>query len=351
MTPVDYYQILGIEPYATRAEVRRAFRLLAMHYHPDQNRGDPDAEERFKLITQAYKVLSDPRKRAAYDRERAAAKVERKKRAAKVVRPHPEPRPVPSEPPPRPPDRSPKQRTPWWEEEGFSTPRPETPRPKPSAKKPPAQEKPKFESRDLHADMIVPSDLAEQGGRQSLAVSYVVPCPVCQGTGARPGTPVRRCPECAANPVPGCSLCKGRGLIIQSQCPNCRGRGEAKQTKTVTVTVPALSKNGQTIRIPGEGLPGDKDEKPGDLYVHLIVKPGGQYRETDESSFSEVYVTPAMAALGGKVRVKTAAGWTNVEIPAGTRSGTVLHLEGMGPLRKGNERGDHFVTIKVVTSR
>ena len=351
MAEIDYYQILELDSNVTRVQIRRAFRTLAIRFHPDQNPTDTNAEERFKLITQAYKVLMDPKKRAQYDRTRRAAQAQRARKAGYARRRTAQRQP--SEPVSHqrvrtaetssktPTDQQPRG-TAWWKEEKPA------PEPAPPPPPPPPEPEP-VDGGDLEVDMAVSSEIAEMGGRQQLAVSLLQPCSACESTGAKPGTIVRRCPECdPRQPSPNCRLCSGRGQLLEAFCPICHGRGKTRATKTIVVTVPARSKSGRCLRVEGEGMPGREGGRPGDLIVRLKVKAAADYEQRDEAVYSEIHVTPAMAAQGSTVRVKTVDAWADLHIPPGTRSGTIFRLDGKGPIIQGNERGDHYVTVKIV---
>lgn len=371
MPEIDHYQVLGLEANASPAEIRRAFRSLALRYHPDQNPDRPEAEERFKLVTQAYKVLIDSKKRWEYDRTRKAAQTQRnrvaeenRRRAAQKRNASPS-RSAPSRGAAKPTSDqaasgSDRKGKPWWEEEQerlrkekkASSPRspkppPESPPPRPKPKPEPEPES--LDGKDLVVDMTITSAVADVGGRQPLALSRFDPCPVCEGTGAKPDTTIRPCPECGpGNPSPKCYLCSGRGNLIQAFCVKCNGNAKIRLTKTIVVTIPPRAKQGQEIRLPGEGMPPREGGKPGDLIVHLAVKEGAEYEQRDDAVYSEVHVTPATAAMGGSVRVKTIDATAELTIPPGTKSGTVLRLAGQGPVLKGKERGDHYVTVKII---
>jgi molecular chaperone DnaJ len=344
MPETDYYQVLGLELNATRSQIRGAFRVLAMRFHPDQNPGNPTAEEKFKLITQAYKTLIDPKKRAHYDRTRQATQSQRLRAAGR----HRRHAPGGSTPTSATASREEttateteqkQKKRPWWE--GV------TDKPKPA---PPKPEPPKPQrGSDLEVTMTISSQTAELGGRQALAISRLVPCSTCEGTCAKPGTTVRRCPECRPKqPSSSCVYCSGRGWLIEALCPTCKGSGKEQLSRTVLVNVPKMTREGQLLRMPGEGLPGTKGGKPGDLLVRLRVKPGFEYEQHDAAVYSEVHVTPALAAMGGTVRVRTLDGTEDLAIPPATKSGTVIRLEGKGPVLEGNERGDHYVTVNIV---
>lgn len=359
MAEIDHYQVLGLEMNASPAQIRRAFRALALRYHPDQNLDDPDAEERFKLVTQAYKVLIDSKKRWHYDRARRAAQTQRNRTAERARRRAEQKRETASSAQAgssRTPgaasggvaDHERRQR-PWWEEVRERLREEEQPS-QPPPPPPPEPEPESADGKDLHVDMTITSQMADLGGRQPLAVSRFETCDVCEGTGAKPGTVIRPCPECEPDyPSPKCYLCSGRGKLIQAFCSKCGGDGRVRATKTVVVTVRPRSKKGQEICLPGEGMPPAREGgKAGDLIVHLVVKAGTDYEQRDDAVYSEVYVTPATAAMGGIVRIKTVDASAELTIPPGTRSGTVFRIEGVGPILVGRERGDHYVTVKII---
>lgn len=353
MAEVDYYEMLGVESTATRSDIRQAFRLLAMKYHPDQNRDNPVAEERFKNITQAYKVLIDAKRRSQYDRIRQAAEGQRRRAEAEARQRAAE----------RQEDRDSgfgesrstvgsrsarttvgKQHTPWWQEEM------ERLKPRSQTQTPPPQPKPQPQEPDwnIYVDMTLPKDLALRGGPQPISLSRDSICPACEGSGARKGTPIRPCPECSGKPRPNCPYCKGRGQLIQSQCPDCRGEGKIRERKTLTVNIPPATKDGQSIRIAGEGKITPGDAPNGDLLVRIHIKKSQEYERREGAVYSEVHITAAMAAMGGTVRVKTVDSAVDLLIPPGTQPGTVFKLEGMGPPIRPDVRGDHFVTVQIV---
>jgi len=353
LTPeYDYYRILGVNPNASHADIRRAFRTLALRYHPDQNPDDSQAGEKFKIITEAYKVLINPKTRRSYDRVRNSSRVRHR-----PGRPAPgndadtewpdspfrQPRgataPTPS------PDATEEKSTrkPWWAEEQ------ELPKAQPAPPPPPPPQSETMEGSDIEADMTITEEVASFGSKQPLAVSRFESCPTCNGTGGKPGTALRRCPECdPQHPSPACHLCAGRGHMIEVACPSCFGRGKHRVTKTLVINLPRRSQTGQRIRIPGEGMPGRGEGKPGDLVVRLVVKGRDEYEPRDPSVYSEIHITPQIATKGGVVRVKTLDGSVELVIPPGTKSDAVFRLEGRGAILQGKERGDHFVTVKIV---
>jgi molecular chaperone DnaJ len=349
----DYYNILKLDPNASHADIRRSFRQLALRYHPDQNPDDPHASEKFKVITEAYKVLINPKTRANYDRVRRAPQTQRDRAGGHARRHggasrHPSPPPDPKSSPSAKTSSSDDAedqhtRRPWWQEEELSR------APRTSPPPPPPPESIMVDGSDNEADMTISQEVANFGSRQPIAVARYENCAVCNGTGAKPDTVVRQCPECdPRHPSPTCPLCTGRGHLFEIACSTCFGRGKTRVAKTFVVTVPPHSRTGQKIRIPGEGMPSSGGGKPGDLVVRLVVKAISEYEQRDASVYSEIHVTPQTAAMGGMVRVKTVDGAADLVIPPGTKSGAVFRLEGKGPILQGRERGDHFVTVKVV---
>jgi molecular chaperone DnaJ len=328
MADIDYYRILGIEIGATVHDIRRSYRVLAMRFHPDQNPGDPQAEERFKQITQAYKVLIDPKKRAVYDRSRGRFAPPESYRMDET-------RSARSAGGVKAPESADPRRKPWWEEELREEP-----------KRPAGVEH--VEHLDISFDVTLTNDEAERGGQHPLGVNVQGPCMTCNGTGGKPGTTVRRCPECdPLEPSGDCRMCGGRGHLISTPCPTCRGAGWSRETKTVTVKVPPHSREGQVIVVPGEGETGIAGQV-GDLLVRLHLKAGPQLERRGNDVYSDVQITPAMAAQGGRVRINTIDATMDLLIKPGTRPGTVLRLEGIGPRIRGKERGDHYVTVRMI---
>ncbi|MCX8036051.1 MAG: DnaJ domain-containing protein [Candidatus Sumerlaeia bacterium] len=356
----DYYLILGLDPNATQSEIRRAFRTLALRYHPDQNPDNPSAEEKFKLITQAYRVLIDPKRRAHYDRLRKAAEAHRARTSGQArsgsstpatesksgVRSPGQGKPSATAPRSGSPETK-RPHTPWWESHGPFRPR--TPTPPPSSPPPPPPPTGPIDGRNIEVDMTISAEVAEKGGHQPLALSRIEPCALCGGSGAKPGTATRPCPECGRTPSPTCRFCQGRGILAEVFCPACDGRGKAKIKKNLMVVIPPRSQTGHQLLVAGEGFPGERGGKPGNLVVRLTVKQEADYEQRDLHVYSEVHVTPAMAAMGGMVRIKTMDGWTDLQIPPGTRSGTIFRLEGKGPVLENKSRGDHFVTVKIIS--
>jgi len=350
----DYYHILGLEPTATHAEIRSAFRALALRHHPDQNPNDPQAEEKFRIVTEAYKVVGSSRTRANYDRARNASQNQRNRTSNYSHR-----RESDDAQPARSAGRKKSGAAhaasttdtegkgaakPWWQEdeEPLSS--------QPSPPPPPPPPRPEtVDGTDIEVDVTITEEVARFGSKQPLAVSRLENCTVCGGTGGRPGTAVRRCPECdPQTPSPTCRICAGRGSLIEAACTSCFGRGKSRITKTRVINVPPRTHTGQTIRIPGEGTPPRGEGKPGDLVIRFLVKRRDEYEQRDAAVYSEIHVTPQMAAMGGIVRVKTVDGSADVFIPPGTKPGAVFRLEGKGPILQGKERGDHFVTVRVV---
>ncbi|MGE5558090.1 MAG: molecular chaperone DnaJ [Bacillota bacterium] len=336
MSKRDYYEVLGIQRGASEEEIKKAFRKLARQYHPDVNK-EPQAEQKFKEINEAYEILSDAQKRAAYDQFGHAAT-----------------------------DPS------FAGSGGFggfgdftdlggfgdifdmffgdgSSSRRRQTGPRRGA--------------DLRASMELKFTEAVFGTEKNVEVHRTETCPTCHGNKAKPGTPIVTCPVCngtgqvqsAQNTAFGrfvnvraCEKCRGEGKIVKEPCPECSGHGRVRRNRKLSVKIPAGVDNGTRIRKAGEGEAGIDGGAPGDLYVDVHVKPHPVFQREDEEIFSEVWITFPQAALGATVSVETLDGEEKVVIPPGTQNDTVFRLRGKGvPRLRGSGRGDHHVKVKI----
>jgi molecular chaperone DnaJ len=325
----DYYKTLGVGKNASDEEIKKAYRKLARQYHPDRNPGDKKAEERFKQISQAHDVLSDPDKRKQYDRGTG---------------------PFGS----------------FGAPGGFD----------PSSfgsgvgdilsnlfgggaaggrggrggvRGGRAQQR----GRDLETEVTLNFDQAVGGAQVPLAVTLSQPCPTCNGTGAKPGTTPRVCPVCEGRGLEAesqgifsisqpCSNCRGSGTVIDDPCPTCKGSGAQRSVKRLRVNIPAGVKDGSRIRLAGKGEAGPRGGEPGDLYVITRVQDSPVFKRAGDNLEVEVPLTIPEAVRGAVIEVPTLNGSKRLRVPRGTKHGTVQRLRGEGPPRLGGgkSRGD-----------
>ena len=321
----DYYETLGVKKGASEEEVKKAYRKLARKWHPDANSGDAQAEERFKEIQEAYSVLSDPEKRKQYD-------------AGGVF--------------------------------GFGGGQGGGIRFDPSSFRGgmgsfgdmlsdlfgrgggPGAGPGRQRGRDLETEVRLSFQQAIDGTEISVNVPIEGECPACHGTGAKPGTSPKTCPRCEGRGIETegqgmfsiaqpCSMCGGRGTVIDDPCPTCRGAGRTQQTKRYRVKVPAGVREGSRIRLAGKGEPGIGGGPPGDLYVVTRVAPSPVFMRKGDNLEVDVPITIVEAVTGGTVEVPTLDGTKKIRIPAGTRDGSVQRLRDEGPEKlSGRGRGD-----------
>lgn len=322
----DYYEILVISRSATDEEIKKAFRRQAIKFHPDKNPGDPKAEEQFKLVNEAYQILSNPNKRAAYDRFGHAG----------------------------------LGGAGGGFEEGFNGNFTDIfdnifgdifggggGRRGPAA------------GVDLRYTMEITFEEAAFGTEKTIQFEKEAGCETCDGTGGRPGSSPQTCRGCNGSGqmrlnqgfftlTRTCSECGGSGKFIRDKCPDCRGRGRTKRTQNVSVKVPAGIDSEQRLRIRGEGEIAEPGGAPGDLYVVIIVREHAFFRREAEHVTLEMPIAFTLAALGGEVDVPTLQGATKLKIAAGTQSGKVVKLRSKGVARlNGNGFGDQYVKLMV----
>ncbi|MFF7360020.1 molecular chaperone DnaJ [Streptomyces sp. NPDC008125] len=351
----DYYKVLGVPKDATDAEIKKAYRKLAREFHPDANKSDAKAEERFKEISEANDVLGDPKRRKEYDEARAL-----------------------------------------FGNGGF--------RPGPGAgggfpggfdlgdlfggaQGGPGQGGGGFggggglgdvfgglfnrgggaagtrvqprRGQDIETEVTLSFTEAVDGATVPLRMSSQAPCKACSGTGDKNGTP-RVCPTCVGTGqvsrgsgggfslTDPCVDCKGRGLIAENPCEVCKGSGRAKSARTMQVRIPAGVSDGQRIRLRGKGGQGERGGPAGDLYVAVHVDAHPVFGRKGDNLTVTVPVTFPEAALGGEVKVPTLGGPpVTLKIPAGTPNGRTMRARGKGAVRKDGTRGDLLVTVEV----
>ncbi len=310
----DYYEILGVSKNATPEELKKAYKKQALKYHPDRNKGDKEAENKFKEINQAYEVLSDPEKKQIYDQ---------------------------------------------FGEDGLKghggfggggqyrdfgdmfdnfgdifgdifggggrSRRRNAPR----------------QGADILVRMTVTFKEAYEGAKKEVTFSRATHCHSCNGSGAESGSSKKTCPTCqGAGQVRMsqgffsvsqiCPTCKGEGQIIEKPCKNCRGTGFEKETKTVKMNVPQGISSGMKIRVAGEGNAGENGGPRGDVYVEISVKAHTLFEREGDDIYMEIPISYSQAVLGDKIEVPTMTGTVKMKIPAGTQSGTRMRLKDKG---------------------
>jgi molecular chaperone DnaJ len=325
----DYYEALGVSKNATPEEIKKAYRKLARKYHPDTNKGDKQAEERFKKISEAHDVLSDPEKRKQYDRGTGPFAAAGGPGGFGGF--------------------DPGSFTGGFGDilsnlfgSGGAAGGPSGARGRERAQR----------GRDLETEVRITFEQSIAGAQIPLAVPTSAPCPTCRGTGAKPGTTPEICPKCQGRGVEAetqglfsisqpCSQCGGSGTIIADPCPTCHGSGATKTVKRYRVTIPPGVRDGSRVRLAGKGEPGPRGGPPGDLYVVTRVGDSPIFRRKGQNVEVEVPITIPEAIRGATVEVPTLSGSKRLRVPAGTKHGTVQRLRGEGPPRlNGKGRGD-----------
>ncbi|MDE3084123.1 MAG: molecular chaperone DnaJ [Verrucomicrobiota bacterium] len=340
MAKEDYYELLGVSKGATEEELKKAYRKKAIQYHPDKNPGNKQAEEMFKKISEAYEVLKDPEKRAAYDRFGHAAFQQG----------------GPAGP-----------RGPGGGMGGFHDP---------------------FDifrevfgggggsifeemfgagngreggrdGADLRYDLEITLEDAARGVEKEISFRKLVECEHCQGNGAEPGSKRVTCPTCrGAGQIrrsggiitftQTCPTCGGVGTRIEKPCAQCRGEGRVAKTTKLHVRIPPGVETGSRLRSGGNGEAGAHGGAPGDLYIVLSVAEHEIFERQGDDLFCEIPIKFTLAVLGGTIEVPTLFGKASLKIPAATQSGTTFRLRGKGmPHLRGGGQGDQLVRVHV----
>jgi molecular chaperone DnaJ len=329
-TPRDPYDVLGVGRDADETAIKKAFRRLARELHPDVNTDDPHAEEKFKEAAEAYEILSDPTRRATFDRYGHEG-----------------------------------LRSGGWSPsmDGFgslsdllgalfggggrSGPR---------------------QGGDVAVALDVDLAQAASGASPEVSFEAVEVCEHCRGNGAEPGTPIRTCERCGGQGVlqavsrtpfgqvartVACDVCQGDGKIAETPCKICRGEGRQVRHRKLTVDVPAGIADGQRIRLSGHGHAGEPGAPPGDLYVLVRVREDERFFRDGDDLVTMLDVPAPLAALGTTLTVPTLDGPQEVEVPAGTQPGEIITLRGQGMpvLRRAGRTGDLRVVVNVIIPR
>lgn len=342
MATRDYYEVLGLRRGASDQEIKRAYRKLARKYHPDVNPGDKAAEAKFKEISEAYEVLSDPEKRRRYDQfgPEAFAASSRGGTEAGFG---------------------------GFDFSGFDL--------RTGGlgdlgdllsdffgQREQARASAPGKGQDLHYSLDINFEDAIRGLSTEITLQKHSRCERCGGSGARPGSPLETCPECGGSgrlrsrgllrTSQACPRCGGSGKVSREACPACGGRGLTFGAERISVKIPPGVDTGSRVRLQGMGEPGRNGGPPGDLYIITRVRPHPVLERKGDNLYIEVPITITEAALGARIAVPTSDGMTSMRIPPETSSGQVFRLKGKGvPHLKGGGQGDQFVTVKIVAPR
>jgi len=342
--PRDYYEVLGVKKAAGQDEIKRAYRKLALKYHPDKSPDNKEAEEKFKEASEAYEILSDSQKRATYDQFGHAGMQGAFKGGGFN----------------------------WSDFTHFSD----------------VEDifgglgdlfrgfginvgglrgagSGQRGGRQRGADLMYETEIslldAAKGIEKTISFPRLEVCAACKGSGAKPGTKRATCPRCDGNGqvrinsgffnmAATCEQCRGEGTIIQFPCPECRGRGRVKKKQKLQLKVPAGVDTGSRLRVPGEGEAGLMGGGRGDLYVSIYVKPDSVFQRDGDDIICGVPLSFVQAALGADIAVPTLDGKVRMKVPAGTQTGRVFRLRGKGmPNIRGFARGDQHVQVVVQT--
>jgi len=333
----DYYEVLGVSKTASKGEIKDAYRKLALQYHPDRNKA-PDAEEKFKEISEAYAVLSDDDKRTQYDQLGHAGFDQRYTREdifrgadfESIFRDLGGGMGV-------------RDIFSFFFGGGFRDRA--------------------MTGRDLAYDLEITLEDAANGAEKSIEIRRIEKCDLCEGSGAAPNTSPKRCSRCNGAGriqsttrngfglfvrVTPCPTCGGRGKIIEKPCPRCRGDGVTEKQRKITVNIPPGIDEGYQLRLAGEGEAALDAESSGDLYVLIHVAPHPYFKRYEDDLLYNLTIGFAQAALGTEVQIPTLEGNTNLRIQPGTQPGEVVKLRGKGmPRFRGYGRGDMQVRVEI----
>ena len=332
MEDKDYYKILGVPRDATEDQVKKSYRKIAMQYHPDRNPGDKEAEEKFKMASEAYEVLRDPEKREIYDRYGIEG----------------------------------LKGTGFTGFRGFedifsafgdifedffgfgSTGRRRT-RARPGS--------------DLRYDLKISFHDSAFGKETEIEIPKNVACDACNGTGAKPGTYPTQCPSCKGTGQvtrsqgfftisTTCGHCGGEGSTVPHPCKECRGHGRLRKAKKIQIKIPPGVDTGSKLRIRGEGEEGQRGGPPGDLFAFIHVEPHDFFSREGDDIVCQVSISFPQAALGAEIEVPTLDGERKLAIPKGIEAGEILRIKGEGfPKIRGYGRGDQIVQVMVRTPK
>jgi len=328
----DYYKILDVSKDASGDEIKKSYRKVAMQHHPDRNPGNKEAEEKFKIASEAYEVLRDPEKRQIYDRYGIEGLRGTGFTGFRGFD-----------------DIFSSFGDIFEDFFGFGTTRRRKTAGRPGA--------------DLRYDMKVSFEEAAFGKETDIEIAKRVLCETCSGTGAQPGTHPSNCPACRGTgqvtrsqgfftiSTP-CSQCNGEGKIISFPCTECRGIGTVKKNRKLHIVIPAGVDTGSRLRLRGEGEEGARGGPPGDLFIFLYVEPHEFFAREGDDILCQLPISFPQATLGTEVEMPTLNGKKKLTIPKGTESGEVFRVKGEGfPRVRSHSRGDLMVQVIVKTPK
>ena len=332
MTDRDYYRILGVSRDASADEIKKNYRKVAMQHHPDRNPGDHDAEEKFKLASEAYEVLRDPDKREIYDRYGIEGLKGTGFTGFRGFE-----------------DIFSAFGDIFEDFFGFGATSRRRPKARPGA--------------DLRYDLKISFADAAAGKEVEIEIPKNILCELCEGTGAKPGTHPVPCSTCRGTGQvtrsqgfftvsTTCGQCHGEGKYIQHPCKDCHGFGRVKKNKKLNIKIPPGVDTGSKLRIRGEGEEGERGGPPGDLFVFIYVEPHEFFSRDEDDVVCQVPISFTQAALGTEIEVPTLGGQKKLKIPRGIEHGEILKIKGEGfPNVRGYGRGDQLVQVVVKTPK
>jgi molecular chaperone DnaJ len=342
MAKQDYYDLLGVSRDAKPEDMKKAYRKLAMKYHPDKNPGDKEAEKKFKEISEAYDVLKDEQKRAAYDRMGHAAFEGGMGGGGGGY----------------------YQASDFdFASAGFGNIFDEMfSEFMGGGGRGRSAQTASYQGADLRYNMEISLEDAFKGVKKNIKVSTNASCEACQGSGAAEGSKAETCPTCHGQGKTHarqgfftiertCSTCHGMGQVIKNPCKSCNGSGRVRKEKTLSVTIPAGIEEGARIRLAGEGEAGLRGGKAGDLYIFLHIKPHKFFHRDGPNIYCQVPISMTTATLGGEIEVPAIDGHkARVKIPEGTQSAKQFRLKGKGmSIMRSTSRGDMYIQTTVET--
>jgi len=332
MEDKDYFRILGVSRDASEEEIKKSYRKIAMQYHPDRNPGNKEAEDKFKLASEAYEVLRDPEKREIYDRYGIEGL---KGTGFTGFRGFD--------------DIFSAFGDIFEDFFGFGSPYKRRTRARQGA--------------DLRYDLKISFHEAAFGIETEIDIPKNATCEECNGTGAKPGTYPTQCPNCKGTGQvtrsqgfftisTTCSQCHGDGKFIPHPCKECRGAGKVRKNNKIQIKIPPGVDMGSKLRIRGEGEPGERGGPSGDLFIFIYVEPHDFFLREGDEIVCQIPISFPQAALGTEMEIPTLNGKKKISIPRGTESGEIFRIKGEGfPKLKGYGRGDQLVQVIVKTPK